>query len=175
MDVDNTSDYVEQTILQNLNRLGIRPPTRDELARLPHLQEEGYLESWVRWFEAQNRFGSGWVVQQLRAGLLPPDDPPDKAMSEFAVPDLNRLFVETSPEERLWRETLAVLQHRMTKGTFESWLKDSYFLSRSAERLVIGVKNDQAQVWLENRLKEVIERAIEQVWGQQLTVEFQAH
>lgn len=60
--------------LQQLDRVEITEPTRSEIAQLPHATPE-YLAAWAEWFEAQDRFGPGWLVTQLRQGLDPPREP----------------------------------------------------------------------------------------------------
>ena len=165
----------EEAILNQLDQLTIRPPTREALARLPHLQEEGYLTKWVEWFRQQDQFGPGWVVQQIRAGLLPPEEPALTSLIPPTTWPTNLSDEDSSSEERLWQETLTVLRHQMTKGTFDAWLKDSRFASRTDETLVISVKSDQARIWLEHRLKSVIERAVLQVWDEPLSILFQVN
>jgi hypothetical protein len=164
-----------EAILEQLDQLAIRPPTRDTLARLPHLQEDGYLTKWVEWFTQQDQFGPGWVVQQIRAGLLPPDEPVIVPLLPPTLPASDRQAAESSPEAQLWQETLTVLRHQMTKGTFDAWLKDSRFASRTEAVLVVAVKSDQARIWLEHRLKSVIERAVLQVWDEPLSIMFQVN
>lgn len=56
-----------------LDELGVLEPTRTELLELPHTSE-AYLRRWLAWFEGQAGFGTGWVIQQIRAGIAAPED-----------------------------------------------------------------------------------------------------
>ena len=151
-----------------LDLLEIRPPTRDELLTLAHIQTPGYLEAWLKWYHQQNEFGPGWVVQQLRSGLPPPQP---------TLPTPAPIVSEPKPappvQDQRWHETLALLQHQMTKSTFDTWLKGTSVVSWTEHYLTVGVKTPQAQQWLDHRLKEVVGRAVAQVWGRPLTVRFE--
>ena len=48
----------------------------------------------------------------------------------------------------------------MTKATFNTWLKDARLLGQEEDEYVIGVRNDYAKDWLENRLHDTIQRTL---------------
>lgn len=48
-----------------LKRMGIREPTRSELAGLAWATP-GYLEAWAEWLEVQEDVGTGLVIEQIR-------------------------------------------------------------------------------------------------------------
>lgn len=71
----------------------------------------------------------------------------------------------------LWGQALQVLTHQMTQATFNAWLKDT--ASRiQGNRLTVFTSNPYGLDWLENRLRPTIERAVEQVAGREMAVEF---
>ncbi|MBE7473187.1 MAG: hypothetical protein HS114_28990 [Anaerolineales bacterium] len=71
----------------------------------------------------------------------------------------------------LWSEVLKLLQHQMTKATFQTWLENT-----SAEevegRLIVATPSSFGQDWLDNRLRSTVELAVETVFGRKIPVEF---
>ncbi len=59
-----------------------------------------------------------------------------------------------------WEGVLGKLKLQMTRGTFDSWLKPTRLLSRDGKRIVVGVANEYALDWLDNRLRGTVERAV---------------
>ena len=62
-----------------------------------------------------------------------------------------------------WLEVLEVLQLQTPKSAYEAWLKDTQVVRYESGQLYIKVKNEQAQEWLEHRLKPLIVRAVAKV------------
>ena len=73
----------------------------------------------------------------------------------------------------LWQQTLDQLRFQMTRPTFDTWLRQTEVLSWEEDKLVIKVQSEAAQAWLENRLKETIERALSSVVGEICSVHFE--
>ena len=71
-----------------------------------------------------------------------------------------------------WKATLGELELQMTKATFNTWLKDAYLISCDDRTYVVGVRNDYAKDWLENRLKDTILRTLSAIQGQRVDVHF---
>jgi hypothetical protein len=79
-----------------------------------------------------------------------------------------------SDEERLyWQAVLDELQLRMTKTTFNAWLKDAELLGRDEEGYVIGVRNEYAQDWLDKRLRQTILRVMHAVMQTEPQIRFE--
>lgn len=57
-----------------------------------------------------------------------------------------------------WNATLGQLQMQMTRATFDAWLDDTEPVRRDGDNLIIGVGDDKAKDWLENRLFETVLR-----------------
>jgi len=74
--------------------------------------------------------------------------------------------------EAAWKATLGELELQMTKATFNTWLKDACLLTKENDTFVIGVKNDYAKDWLENRLHDTIVRTLRAIVGDQIELRF---
>lgn len=71
-----------------------------------------------------------------------------------------------------WKATLGELELQMTKATFNTWLKDARLLDCEGIEYTIGVRNDYAKDWLENRLQDTIQRTLATIVGQEVLVRF---
>ena len=74
--------------------------------------------------------------------------------------------------EKAWKATLGELELQMTKATFNTWLKDAQLLACDDGEYIVGVRNDYARDWLENRLNETIVRTLSTIVGSQVSVRF---
>ncbi len=74
--------------------------------------------------------------------------------------------------ETAWKATLGELELQMTKATFNTWLKDACLLTCDDDVYVIGVRNDYAKDWLENRLRDTILRTLTAIVGHALEIRF---
>ncbi|HET6443053.1 MAG TPA: chromosomal replication initiator protein DnaA [candidate division Zixibacteria bacterium] len=74
--------------------------------------------------------------------------------------------------ERAWTATLGELELQMTRATFNTWLRDARLLANEDGEYVIGVRNDYAKDWLDNRLKETINRTLSSIIGEPITSRF---
>ena len=72
-----------------------------------------------------------------------------------------------------WKTTLGELELQMTKATFNTWLRDAQLLQFDQNEYVIGVRNDYAKDWLENRLSDTILRTLNAVVGKEVNLRFQ--
>lgn len=74
--------------------------------------------------------------------------------------------------EIAWKATLGELELQMTKATFNTWLKDARLLTCKDDEYVIGVRNDYAKDWLENRLQDTILRTLTAIVNQTVSIRF---
>lgn len=78
--------------------------------------------------------------------------------------------------QQVWDSTKGELQLQMTKATFNSWLRDAELVSpRTGElngHMVIGVRNEYAQQWLQARLDDTIKRTILSILGRPLDIQY---
>jgi len=73
-----------------------------------------------------------------------------------------------------WGQALAELRLRMSQATFDTWLRGSYPVDLAGDRLTIYVRHAYAADWLQHRLRDLVEGAVERAFGQRLAVEFTA-
>ena len=74
--------------------------------------------------------------------------------------------------ETAWKATLGELEMQMTKATFNTWLKDARLLACEEDEFVVGVRNDYAKDWLENRLHDTILRTLSTIAGRKMKIRF---
>jgi chromosomal replication initiator protein len=74
--------------------------------------------------------------------------------------------------ETAWKATLGEMELQMTKATFNTWLKDARLLACENDNFVIGVRNDYAKDWLENRLRDTILRTLSAIIGRRANIRF---
>lgn len=74
--------------------------------------------------------------------------------------------------ESAWKATLGELELQMTKATFNTWLKDAQLLEHENNTFKIGVRNDYAKDWLENRLQGTISRTLSAIVGESVELDF---
>ena len=78
----------------------------------------------------------------------------------------------TQPESA-WKATLGELELQMTRATFNTWLKDAQLIRAEGSSFTIGVRNDYARDWLENRLQETILRTLNAITGDKNKISFE--
>jgi chromosomal replication initiator protein len=71
-----------------------------------------------------------------------------------------------------WQATLGQLQLQMDKAAFQTWLHGTDVLAFSDDHITIGVRNAYAKDWLEQRLHPTICRALADVFGRSIEVDF---
>jgi hypothetical protein len=86
-------------------------------------------------------------------------------LSGFLSPDSPKLvqregIVEPRETEILWGQVLSQLQLQMTRGTFETWVKDTRLIAREGLKFTVAVSSEFAKDWLENRLRTTIQRTV---------------
>lgn len=74
--------------------------------------------------------------------------------------------------ETAWKSTLGELELQMTRATFNTWLKGTRVVDSEEGEFVIGVRNDFAKDWLENRLQDTVLRTLSGIVGRPVEVRF---
>lgn len=67
--------------------------------------------------------------------------------------------------QQAWQAALGQFQMDMPKASYDTWVKDSRFISQEGSLMTIGVNNAYARDWLENRLKTTAERLLSSIQG----------
>jgi hypothetical protein len=74
--------------------------------------------------------------------------------------------------ETVWAKTLEALQQQVPQGTYLTWLKDTLLLRLEENTAFVMVESHLAREYLERRLFGLIARALKQVLGYPVDVEF---
>lgn len=114
---------------------------------------------------APNRAVIGRIVAQ---GHTDKDAKAQRVADHATASDRNRRAMvalaacqaQAKKRDPWWDEKLSELALQITVPTFDSWLKDTTLLERADGRIVVGVANEYAKDWLENRLLSVVKRTV---------------
>ncbi len=71
-----------------------------------------------------------------------------------------------------WQAVLGQLQMEMAKATFDTWARDTNFISFEEGIFVVGVQNAYARDWLESRLTSTVVRILTGIMNRSLEVNF---
>lgn len=72
----------------------------------------------------------------------------------------------------IWQKTLATMETKLSKPSFETWLKATKPIALFDNTMIIGVPNEFARDWLEGRYTDSIQEAIRQVLKQEINLKF---
>lgn len=72
-----------------------------------------------------------------------------------------------------WQATLGQLQMNMSKATFDTWVRDSKFISHEENVFYIGVQNAYVRDWLEDRLTGTVTKLLSGIMSSPQEVIFQ--
>jgi chromosomal replication initiator protein len=72
----------------------------------------------------------------------------------------------------IWEIARSQLRLQMTKGTYETWVRDTTCLAYEDGVFVVGVSNAYAKDWLSQRLRTLIKRTLTSIIGQAADVTF---
>jgi chromosomal replication initiation ATPase DnaA len=61
----------------------------------------------------------------------------------------------------------------MTRATFDTIIQPTVLLLRTENRFVVGVHSEMAKEWLDNRLHDIVQRALASVVGAPVEVSFE--
>jgi chromosomal replication initiator protein len=79
----------------------------------------------------------------------------------------------TTREPRdVWEIARSQLRLQMTKGTYETWVRDTDYLAYEDGAFVIGVPNAYARDWLSLRLRPLIKRTLVSIMGRAVDITF---
>lgn len=84
---------------------------------------------------------------------------------------IDKLDIRTDPAG-VWERALSELQHQMTQGTFNRWLRPTRALPSENGTLRVEVRDKYAVDWLSNRLRGTVEREVAAVIGKPVEVQF---
>ncbi len=74
--------------------------------------------------------------------------------------------------EQAWQATIGQLQMEMPKAAFDTWVRNTEFVSYEDGCFIIGVQNAYARDWLENRLASTAKRILTGIMNRTVEVRF---
>ncbi|MGY4688214.1 chromosomal replication initiator protein DnaA [Salibacterium sp. K-3] len=72
----------------------------------------------------------------------------------------------------LWNQTLSVIQKKVSKPSYETWLKSTKAAELQEDTIIITAPNEFARDWLENRYSRLISDTLQDITGAELQVKF---
>ena len=72
----------------------------------------------------------------------------------------------------IWQATLDEIEKKMSKPSFETWLKTTRPVSLNGDTLVVSVPNDFTRDWLQGRYSELITKTLHEVVKRNYQVHF---
>jgi len=72
----------------------------------------------------------------------------------------------------LWNNVLANIEKKISKPSYETWLKSTKAHSLQGDRLVITAPNEFARDWLEQRYSPLISGTLYEITGEELAIKF---
>lgn len=72
----------------------------------------------------------------------------------------------------LWNQTLKAIEKKLSKPSFETWLKSTKAHSLQNDTIVITAPNEFARDWLETRYSDLISETILDITGAELMIKF---
>ncbi|MFQ5595666.1 MAG: DnaA N-terminal domain-containing protein [Anaerolineae bacterium] len=95
------------------------------------------------------------------------------ATSEPAVDAASKTDPGGWTADGLWQQALSSLQLQMPKATFETWLRGTNGVAWNGDRLVVRLRNAQAQDWLEHRMQPKIVGSVRDLVGHDVQVAYE--
>ncbi|MEK5393976.1 DnaA N-terminal domain-containing protein, partial [Margalitia sp. FSL K6-0131] len=72
----------------------------------------------------------------------------------------------------LWNKALSIIEEKISKPSFETWLKSTKAHSLKGDTFIVSVPNDFARDWLEGRYVPLISGVLYDITGEELSVKF---
>ena len=72
----------------------------------------------------------------------------------------------------LWNTALSKVEKKISKPSFDTWLKSTKAHSLQGDTLTITAPNEFARDWLEERYSQLISGIIYEITGENLTIKF---
>jgi chromosomal replication initiator protein len=79
---------------------------------------------------------------------------------------------EEMDAEQAWQSALGQLQFEMPKASFDTWVRDTQFISYNDGLFMIGVRNAYARDWLESRLSNTVTRLLMGIMNRTVDINF---
>ncbi|WP_066195346.1 MULTISPECIES: chromosomal replication initiator protein DnaA [Gracilibacillus] len=74
--------------------------------------------------------------------------------------------------EELWNSTLSLIKDKVSKPSFDTWLKNTSVAELQDDTIIISAPNEFTRDWLDSKYTAIIGEALYQVTGAELAVKF---
>ena len=105
-----------------------------------------------------------------------PSPPPERPAEPSPPPDWNLLHLahgeQVSSAQEIWDAVLELLRSQVSKPAFETWLSEASGAAYIEGKFVVGSANSFASEMLKNRMHPQIERAVREVAGVELEIQY---
>ena len=98
--------------------------------------------------------------------LAGPSPPPDWSVLHLAHVE------QVSPAQDVWDAVLDVLRGQVSRPAFETWLSASSGAAYAEGQFIVGTANSFTAEMLKNRMHPLIERAVRDVVGVDLIIQY---
>ena len=116
--------------------------------------------------------GEGFVAYEPP----PPAPPPERLADPLPPPDWAVLHLahvkQVSSAREIWAAVLERLRNKVSKPAFETWLSEASGAAYAEGRFVVGSANTFASEMVKNRMHPQIKRAVREVAGVELKIEY---
>ncbi|WP_033827338.1 chromosomal replication initiator protein DnaA [Bacillus andreraoultii] len=72
----------------------------------------------------------------------------------------------------LWGKTLKVIEKKISKPSFETWLKSTKAIALNGKNLIVEAPNDFAREWLDGNYKEILTEILYELIGENMSLKF---
>ena len=115
--------------------------------------------------------GEGYVAQETA-----PAPPSERPTGPLPTPDWSVLHLahveQVSPSQDVWDAVLNVLRGQVSRPAFETWLSESSGAAYAEGQFIVGTANSFTAEMLKNRMHPLIERAVRDVVGADLNIQY---
>ena len=115
--------------------------------------------------------GEGYVAREAA-----PAPPSERPAEPSPPPDWNLLHLAHGEQmfsaQKIWDTVLERLRSQVSKPAFETWLSEASGAAYAEGKFVVGTANSFTAEMLRNRLQSFIERAVREVAGVELQIEY---
>lgn len=74
--------------------------------------------------------------------------------------------------QELWMQTLEIIKKKLSKPSFETWLKETRAQSINGQMMIVSVPNDFSRDWLEEHYAKLISDILYELTGSRYTIRF---
>lgn len=98
--------------------------------------------------------------------------------ASFSVPDKNEYVrnpkkgLEITPENESWIQILHIISNKISKPSFDTWIKGTKGIIEE-NKITVICNNEFQRDWLEERYRELISATAEEVLGKEYKIIFQ--